>query len=122
MKLINEVRCLVSLLKEMALLTSALASQGSYTDEERESYREIIFSNTIQSMHVIIDAMDMMNIPFSNSSNSEAGELVKTLPSQIEGDILDPQITDAIQSLWRDDGVRVAFERSREYQLNDSAQ
>lgn len=29
-----------------------LIHQGSYSDKERESYKEIIYSNTVQSMHV----------------------------------------------------------------------
>lgn len=38
------------------------------------------------------------------------------------GDLLDPKVTQAIYSLWHDAGVRQCFERSREFQLNDSAQ
>lgn len=29
-----------------------LIHQGSYSDKERENYKEIIYSNTVQSMHV----------------------------------------------------------------------
>ena len=36
-----------TILKQMKLI-----HEGSYTDKERENYKEIIYSNTVQSMHV----------------------------------------------------------------------
>mgnify|MGYP002717944425 FL=1 len=36
-----------TILKQMKLI-----NEGSYTDKEREAYKEIIYSNTVQSMHV----------------------------------------------------------------------
>lgn len=44
-----------------------------------------------------------------------------SLPLQIEGDMLPPDVADAVRGLWRDPGVREAVRRSREFQLNDSA-
>lgn len=73
-------------------------------------------------MHVILDAMDMMNIQLADPANQDRIALIMQMPHQIEGDALDPGLADAIQGLWRDEGVRQAFGRSREYQLNDSAQ
>lgn len=74
-------------------------------------------------MHVILDAMDMMGIPLSEpEANKPRSAIIMGLPHQIEGDALDPHVADAVQGLWRDEGVRRCFERSREFQLNDSAQ
>jgi len=127
MALRNEIKMLLlgagesgksTILKQMKLI-----HQGSYSEDERESYKEIIYSNTVQSMHVILDAMEMMGISLANpSQNQERANTVMGLPHQIEGDALDPHVTDAVQGLWRDEGVRKCFERSREFQLNDSAQ
>lgn len=36
-------------------------------------------------------------------------------------DKLPPEVIDAFQSLWADQGIRKCFERAYEYQLNDSA-
>ena len=96
--------------------------EGSYTTEERESYIEIILSNTIQSMHVILDAMDTMGIALHDASNRKRANVIMSLPHQIEGDHLEPEVTDAVFGLWGDAGVKEAFKRSREFQLNDSAQ
>ncbi|KAK4054654.1 guanine nucleotide-binding protein subunit alpha [Microbotryomycetes sp. JL221] len=106
-----------TILKQMKLI-----HQGSYSDKERESYKEIIFSNTVQSMRVILDAMEMMGIQLATSSGARYQETIMNQPHQIEGDYLDPEVTEAIMELWKDSGVRECFGRSREYQLNDSAQ
>ena len=73
-------------------------------------------------MRVILDAMEMMGISLSDpSSNQQRADTILSLPNQIESDSLSPQVTDAIDGLWKDSGVQQAFERSREFQLNDSA-
>ncbi|KAH9814822.1 guanine nucleotide-binding protein subunit alpha [Melampsora americana] len=125
MLLRNEIKMLLlgagesgksTILKQMKLI-----HEGSYTPTERESYKEIVFSNTIQSMAVILDAMKMMQIPLSSIQLEPLAELIGSLPPQIEDSDLDPSAVQAIRLLWNDSGVRQCFERSREYQLNDSA-
>ncbi|KAF0411913.1 G protein alpha subunit [Gigaspora margarita] len=105
-----------TILKQMKLI-----HEGGYSDEERDSFKEIIFSNTVQSMRVILDAMDMMNIPFRNDDAKKQSMIILGLPNQIEGDHLPSNVSNAIKILWADGGVQDCFSRSREYQLNDSA-
>ena len=40
-----------------------LIHEGGYSRDERESFKEIIFSNTVQSMRVILEAMDSVVRP-----------------------------------------------------------
>jgi guanine nucleotide-binding protein G(i) subunit alpha len=98
-----------------------LIHDGGYSPEERESFKEIIFSNTVQSMRVILEAMDNMGIQLSNEGNRKHVTTIMNLPNQIEGDQLPSEVALAIKSLWADQGVLECFSRSREYQLNDSA-
>ncbi|CAH7688161.1 guanine nucleotide-binding protein subunit alpha [Phakopsora pachyrhizi] len=114
-----------TILKQMKLI-----HEGSYSAGERESYKEIIFSNTIQSMLVILDAMEMLNIQFQNQLLSRpSSNAIRSYNQSIENDPhyhhqamrLDPRVVDAIEQLWSDNGVRSCYDRSREYQLNDSA-
>ncbi|KTW29418.1 guanine nucleotide-binding protein subunit alpha [Pneumocystis carinii B80] len=105
-----------TILKQMKLI-----HEGGYSVEERESFREIIYSNTIQSMRVILEAMEVMDIPLGNSKNMEYVQIILSQPNQIEGDVLPQEIGEAVISLWKDTGVQECFRRSREYQLNDSA-
>ncbi|CAG8495635.1 11056_t:CDS:2 [Paraglomus brasilianum] len=121
----NEVKMLLlgagesgksTILKQMKLI-----HDGGYSVEEKESFKEIIFSNTVQSMRVILEAMETKGIPLRNDSNKHHAAVILNLPSQIEGDHLPPDVSAAIKTLWTDAGVQSCFGRSREYQLNDSA-
>ena len=92
-----------------------------YSDMERESFKEIIFSNTVQSMKAILDAMEKLEISIDKVENKTHAVVVEKTPSQISDSTLPAEIGDAIRALWKDAGVQSCFGRSREYQLNDSA-
>ncbi|KAF7724426.1 guanine nucleotide-binding protein subunit alpha [Apophysomyces ossiformis] len=121
----NEVKLLLlgagesgksTILKQMKLI-----HDGGFSRDEKESFKEIIFSNTLQSMRVIIEAMENMDIDFAYPENQRHAALIMDLPPQIEQDALPSEITQAVKFLWKDPNVLATFERSREYQLNDSA-
>ncbi|KAI8968969.1 G-alpha protein [Mycotypha africana] len=96
-----------------------LIHDGGYTPEERESFKEVIFSNTMQSMRVTLEAMDSLGIMFENSENEQHKRLIMEAPPQI--DYLGHELVEAIASLWDDVGVQECVQRSNEFQLNDSA-
>ena len=98
-----------------------LINEGGYTRDERESFKEIIFSNTVQSMRVILEAMESLELPLDDSRGEYHVQTVFMQPQQIEGESLPPEVGSAIAALWKDAGVQQCFQRSREYQLNDSA-
>lgn len=57
---------------------------SGYSDEERASYREIIFTNAIQSMKVILEAMDVLNIALGNpGANAKHRQVLMDLPAQV---------------------------------------
>lgn len=105
-----------TILKQMTLIHGP-----GYTQAEKDAFKEIIFSNVVQSMRVILEAMETMGIPLKNPGSQPSRELIMGLPSQIEAENLPADVTAAIKSLWVDEGVLTCFDRSREYQLNDSA-
>ncbi|EEH21625.1 guanine nucleotide-binding protein subunit alpha [Paracoccidioides brasiliensis Pb03] len=105
-----------TILKQMKLI-----HEGSYSRDERESFKEIIFSNTVQSMRVILEAMEGLDIPLDDQRAEYHVQTIFMQPAQIEGDCLPPDVGSAIDALWNDAGVQECFRRSREYQLNDSA-
>ncbi|KAI0338293.1 heterotrimeric G protein alpha subunit B [Trametopsis cervina] len=106
--------------KSTVLKQMKLIHHGGYNEAERDSYKEIIFSNTIQSMRAILEAMPQLDIQLS-PQNDARRSIVLSLPMQLEGDILPNDVADAVRGLWQDRGVREAVSRSREFQLNDSA-
>jgi len=105
-----------TILKQMKLI-----HEGSYSRDERESFKEIIFSNTVQSMRVILEAMESLDLPLDDQRAVYHVQTIFMQPAQIEGDSLPPDVGPAIEALWNDAGVQECFKRSREYQLNDSA-
>ncbi|KAG6853319.1 Guanine nucleotide-binding protein subunit alpha, partial [Tephrocybe sp. NHM501043] len=104
-----------TVLKQMKLI-----HHGGYNESERDSYKEIIFSNTIQSMRAILEALPQLDIALA-PSNDARRNTVLSLPPQIEADILPRDVAEAIRTLWRDPAIKEAVRRSREFQLNDSA-
>ena len=56
-----------------------------------------------------------------NPANNGRWELIMAAPPQVEGDSFPPKLADAVNGLWQDQGVREAFGRRNELQLNDSA-
>jgi len=56
-----------------------------------------------------------------DAENEKYRAIIMDLPNQIEADDLPSEVGQAIKVLWADSGVVDCFERSREYQLNDSA-
>jgi len=105
-----------TILKQMKLI-----HEGSYSRDERDSFKEIIFSNTVQSMRVILEAMESLELPLANGASEYHVQTIFMQPTQIEGDSLPSDVGKAIEALWSDAGVQQCFQRSREYQLNDSA-
>lgn len=105
-----------TILKQMTLIHGS-----GYSQQEKEAFKEIIFSNTVQSMRVILEAMQNMNIELGNGDNEKHRAVILELPNQIEADDLPAEVTAAIKHLWTDSGVQACAARSREYQLNDSA-
>ena len=105
-----------TILKEMSRI-----HEGCYSRDERESFKEIIFSNTVQSMRVILEAMESLEIPLDDHRAEYHVQTIFMQPSQIEGDRLPTEVGNAVAVLWKDAGVQQCFQRSREYQLNDSA-
>jgi guanine nucleotide-binding protein G(i) subunit alpha len=103
-----------------------------YSMQDREAYREIIFSNVISSMRTILTAMTKLGIPIqgrhrqqarivmqfgSKRHRPEEGRQAQGLSNGMPRDVYE-----SIKTLWlSDEGVRKAFDRRREFQLNDSA-
>jgi len=104
-----------TILKQMKLI-----HHGGYSEQERDSYKEIIFSNTIQSMRAILEAMPMLDIHLAPQNDSRR-DLILSLPNQIDDRTMPSDVADSIRGLWLDAGVKEAVRRAREFQLNDSA-
>lgn len=101
--------------------------EKGYSDEDCASYKSIVFSNTIQSIRAILNAMESLNIEFENKEEStkhkqEFEKITSEGDSLNEDTNFTPEFAQLIKKLWVDKGVKESFNRRREYQLNDSAE
>ncbi|KAJ7624370.1 heterotrimeric G protein alpha subunit B [Roridomyces roridus] len=106
--------------KSTVLKQFRLIHLDGYNTSEREAYREIVFSNTTQSMRAILEAMPDLGVPLAPKNDAHRTTVLSS-PSQFEADILPHPLAVALRELWSDPGIREAVRRSREFQLNDSA-
>lgn len=95
--------------------------ETGYSKEEREQYRPVVYSNTIQSLMAIIRAMGQLRIDFADPSRADIARQFFTYASAAEEGELTTDLVILMKKLWQDPGVQLCFARSREYQLNDSA-
>lgn len=96
--------------------------EGGYNDRERKLHRNDIFSITVASMRSVLQAMPHLNVPIQPGNESRKELILGLNPNMtITQDYLPREISEALRGLWYDPGVRAVVNRSREYQLNDSA-
>jgi hypothetical protein len=69
---------------------------------------------------VLLEGVSLMEISVS-PNNQPRWDIIMSAPVQIEGDQMPPKLAEAVKELWADQGVRQAFNRRNELQLNDSA-
>eukprot|EP00118_Oscarella_pearsei_P026589 m.310132 g.310132 ORF g.310132 m.310132 type:complete len:358 (+) comp49766_c0_seq1:130-1203(+) len=99
-----------------------LLGTGFSSDERIES-RPIVYSNTIQSLTAVIKAMGTLQIPLASSERANDARLViSQIAQHADTKPWSSTLAEAMIRLWNDEGVQQCFKRSREYQLNDSAQ
>lgn len=90
-----------------------------FSEQERLSYKQVVYTNVIQSMVSIITAMEKLDIGFENTDRIIDANKVRS--SYLNDADISSDIGEALERLWADGGVRKCFERSSGYQLNDSA-
>jgi len=95
---------------------------NGYNTEECQQYKHIVYTNAVESLFSILLAMRNLGIAFSSSSRIEdVGLLFEITRNSIVRDIT-PHLGEIMERLWQDEGLQLCFRRSREYQLNDSAE
>ncbi|KAI3357375.1 hypothetical protein L3Q82_015808 [Scortum barcoo] len=95
--------------------------EDGYSEEECKQYKVVVYSNTIQSIMAIVRAMGRLKIDFEDAARTDDARQLFALASSAEEGVVSADLTGVIQRLWSDAGVQACFDRSREYQLNDSA-
>lgn len=86
-------------------------------DQMRE-YQQVIYQNVVKGMKVLMDARDKLGIQWGDSNNASVGRELFEFNNTIVLDTrLFGQYTPLLSKLWKDAGIRKAFDRRREFQL-----
>ncbi|XP_074769158.1 guanine nucleotide-binding protein G(o) subunit alpha isoform X5 [Athene noctua] len=99
--------------------------EDGFSGEDVKQYKPVVYSNTIQSLAAIVRAMDTLGIEYGDKERRSCGRLLsgRCHLADARGEGTVPlELLSAMMRLWADSGIQECFNRSREYQLNDSAQ
>ncbi|KAK3533122.1 hypothetical protein QTP70_007806 [Hemibagrus guttatus] len=97
--------------------------EDGFSGDDLQQFKPIVYSNTIQSLFSILKALENLCIEYEDKDRTSDGKLVCDIISRMEDtEPYTPEVLSAMKRLWKDGGVQACFNRSREYQLNDSAQ
>lgn len=89
-----------------------------FDNDALKDYQHIIYQNIVKGMRVLVDARDKLGIPWENVSNSDLGvQLLRFDNSNLLDAKLFLHYAPSLEKLWKDTGIRRAFDRRREFQL-----
>jgi len=91
-----------------------------FTTDERLTYKSIIYNNVLASMKTLVVAAKEKNLSLGMNVN-DAAERIGSIDVQFFAGTLTPEIAADIKALWADTGIKQAYTRQSEFQLNDSA-
>jgi energy-coupling factor transporter ATP-binding protein EcfA2 len=98
--------------------------KDGYDPAECMKHKDVIYGNILQSIRVMIDAVTKLNINWGSESARALAQDFMEIPEQkITMDplaIMNDDLGKQIKQLWQDSGIKEAYERRAEYQLNDS--
>uniref|UniRef100_A0A1I7Z6U2 Guanine nucleotide-binding protein G(O) subunit alpha n=1 Tax=Steinernema glaseri TaxID=37863 RepID=A0A1I7Z6U2_9BILA len=104
-------------LKQMQILHN-----NGFTQAEIEDRKCIVYSNTVQSMLAITSNMPNLGIALDDPKLDNGIQAIQRhVDGGFETSAFSPEVKAALAALWADGGVRAAYEKRSQYQLNDSA-
>jgi len=86
-----------------------------FTKEERLTYKSIICNNVLGSMKALVQASSLLGITIEASS---AADFITKFEYS---NAFNQEVAENLKLLWQDKGIKQAFERQSEFQLEDSA-
>jgi guanine nucleotide-binding protein subunit alpha len=92
-----------------------------FTNDERETFRGVIFDNIMVAMQIILEAMDALKIDLDQKENQQYVLLFDDIPSIERGGAYPENYLMPVKSLWADRGVQTAFRQGNSFALDDNA-
>ncbi|CAB4397387.1 unnamed protein product [Rhizophagus irregularis] len=104
-----------TILKQMKLIHAA-----GFSSVEKETYRSIVFLNIVQSIHLVLEAMEYYRIPLGDDDNNQYISLFNDPPCISKGEPFPIHYLIPLKKLWADTGVQKCYERGHQYALHDN--
>jgi len=104
-----------TILKQMRLIHAA-----GFTPAERETYRSIVFLNIMQSMRLVLEAMEYFKTSLVNPDNMQYLPLFNDPPNITKGQPFPISYLEPLKSLWADGGVQECYCKGNQYALHDN--
>ncbi|XP_015920917.1 guanine nucleotide-binding protein subunit alpha homolog [Parasteatoda tepidariorum] len=103
-------------LKQMKII------HGDHFDSESVMlYKSTIYQNTIKGMKVLVDARAKLGIRWDNTESSKYANHVLLYDANLSLDLRTFQdFAFSVQELWKDQAIKTAYNRRREFQLADN--
>ena len=91
-----------------------------FNQELVNEYKQIIYSNILRGMKVLVDARDKLNIAWADESNATYAQHLQSFENNTQ--LTSEQFTlyaSSVYALWCDEGIKKAFDRRNEFCLSD---
>jgi len=93
---------------------------NGFNEQERAQYKVIIYNNIVASIRTLIEATAGMGLELSSSNRDAAKRLDNEGDGYFAGPLTKQHVSD-IRDVWGDPATQMAYMRSSEFQLSDSA-
>ncbi|CAJ0586108.1 unnamed protein product, partial [Mesorhabditis spiculigera] len=107
--------------KSTVLKQMRIIHNNGFTDAEKVARREAVWNNTVQSMYMLICGLERIGYQVLDKNMRHLELIKKTVGDKKDWDPITEDVCNSIKALWDDKGIRAAYERRSEFQLNDSA-
>jgi len=97
-----------------------IQDNGGFSNDELLSYKNVIYSNCVSQIRVILEAAAILKIQLHSEQALQSAQKILALPTT--GNAWDRDIGNAVKVLWQDEGIRETFNMGmKKYQLNETA-
>ncbi|VDM42729.1 unnamed protein product [Toxocara canis] len=109
-------------LSQKLLLLGKILHNNGFSEMEVEERKGVVYSNTIQSMLSIVDAMEKLGIFLDDISLQHDVYVLRSfVQNGLETTCFTVEVKAALKRLWGDAGVQRCYDQRSAFQLNDSA-
>lgn len=105
-----------TVLKQMKLIHAS-----GFDENERESFRLIVFTNIVVTMQLLTEAIDQLNIPLEHESYREYFPLFEHIKPLKKKESYPHCYLEPLKLLWNDAGVQKARTQGNIFALHDNA-